>query len=187
MGKYEVCFQKGVVKSAGYSLFSAILVFDSLDWYLGKHQKVMPIASECGVLLFNSYAAICRHWNLFSTYSRSKGDMASYNDPYCPRRWLLCSIFEPILQKVKTICCQQKRTSIHINVVLFYYHPVVTILSEPNFQGSLSSQTIFSSLNVPELGGHQVGPNSVNLTLNIPNPISFTTSVKAGVLDELQL
>ena len=34
---------------------------------------------------------------------------------------------------------------------------------------------------------HQVGPNSVNLTPNIPNPISFTTSGKAEVLDELQL
>ena len=48
-GKYEVHFQKGIVKSAGYSLFSAILVFNSLGWYLGKHQKVMPIASECEV------------------------------------------------------------------------------------------------------------------------------------------
>ena len=37
--------------------------------------------------------------------------------------------------------------------MLFYYHPVVTILAEPNFQGSLSSETIFSFLNVPELGG----------------------------------
>uniref|UniRef100_A0A7N2MT42 Uncharacterized protein n=1 Tax=Quercus lobata TaxID=97700 RepID=A0A7N2MT42_QUELO len=87
MGKYEVRFQKGIVKSAGYSLFSAILAFDSLDWYLGKHQKALKF---------------------ISTYSRSKGDMASYNDPYRPRRWLLCSIFKPILQKVKTIRCQQK-------------------------------------------------------------------------------
>nr|POF24250.1 bifunctional nitrilase/nitrile hydratase nit4 [Quercus suber] len=39
MGKYEVHFQKGIVKRAGYSLFSATLVFNSLDWYLGKHQK----------------------------------------------------------------------------------------------------------------------------------------------------
>ena len=46
MGKYEVYFQKGIVKRAGYSLFSATLVFNSLGWYLGKHQKVVPIASE---------------------------------------------------------------------------------------------------------------------------------------------
>ena len=46
MGKYEVHFQKGMVKRAGYSLFSATLVFNSLGWYLGKHQKVVPIASE---------------------------------------------------------------------------------------------------------------------------------------------
>ena len=46
MGKFEVHFQTGVV---GYFLFSAILVFDSACWYQGKHQKLMPIASECEV------------------------------------------------------------------------------------------------------------------------------------------
>ena len=49
MGSYEVHFQTGIVERAGFSLFSVILVFDSLGWYLGKHQKVMPIASECEV------------------------------------------------------------------------------------------------------------------------------------------
>ena len=49
MGTYEVHFQTGIVKRAGFSLFSVILVFDSLGWYIGKHQKVMPIASECEV------------------------------------------------------------------------------------------------------------------------------------------
>ncbi|KAK7850436.1 bifunctional nitrilase/nitrile hydratase nit4b [Quercus suber] len=133
MGKYEVHFQKGIVKSAGDSLFSAILVFDSLGWYLGKHQKVMPIASECETPILIIGDLICRDNRI-----QNKGDMASYNDPYCPRRWLLCSIFEPILQKGKTIRCQQK---------------LVTILAERNFQGSLSSETIFSSLDAPEHGG----------------------------------
>ena len=43
----------------------------------------------------------------FSDYSRSKGDIASCNDPHWPRRWMLCSTYEPILQKGKTICSQQ--------------------------------------------------------------------------------
>ncbi|KAK4566312.1 hypothetical protein RGQ29_002529 [Quercus rubra] len=50
-GKYEVHFQKGIVKSAGYSLFSAILVFNSLGWYLGKHQKVTSSAVTIECLL----------------------------------------------------------------------------------------------------------------------------------------
>ena len=39
----------GVVERVGYTLFSAILFFDSLGRYLGKHRKVMPLASECAV------------------------------------------------------------------------------------------------------------------------------------------
>ena len=49
MGKFEVHFQMGVVERVGYSLFSAILIFDYVCWYQGKHQKLMPIASECVV------------------------------------------------------------------------------------------------------------------------------------------
>jgi hypothetical protein len=33
----------------GCSLFSAILYFDSLGRYLGKHRKILPMASECAV------------------------------------------------------------------------------------------------------------------------------------------
>ena len=81
--------------------------------------------------------------------------------------WLLCSIYEPILQKGKTICCQQNvflevhmviRMSIQtdvLHVVLLYYHPVGTILAEPNYQGNPSFETILSTLNVPtELVGY---------------------------------
>ncbi|XP_030949164.1 bifunctional nitrilase/nitrile hydratase NIT4B-like isoform X2 [Quercus lobata] len=48
-GKYKVHLVMGVVERVGYSLFSAILFFDSLGRYLGKHRKVMPLASECAV------------------------------------------------------------------------------------------------------------------------------------------
>lgn len=39
----------GVVERVGYSLFSAILFFDSQGHYRGKHRKLMPMASECQV------------------------------------------------------------------------------------------------------------------------------------------
>lgn len=39
----------GVVERVGCSLFSAILFFDSLGHYLGKHRKLMPMASERAV------------------------------------------------------------------------------------------------------------------------------------------
>jgi predicted amidohydrolase len=39
----------GVVERVGYSLFSAVLFFDSLGRYLGKHRKLMLMASECAV------------------------------------------------------------------------------------------------------------------------------------------
>jgi len=39
----------GVVERVERSLFSAILFFDSLGRYLGKHRKLMPMASECAV------------------------------------------------------------------------------------------------------------------------------------------
>ena len=49
MGKFEIHFQMGVVERVGYSLLSAILIFNSVCWYQGKHQKLMTIASECVV------------------------------------------------------------------------------------------------------------------------------------------
>lgn len=39
----------GVVERVGSSLFSAILFFDSLGRFLGKHRKLMPMESECAV------------------------------------------------------------------------------------------------------------------------------------------
>ncbi|KAF5473522.1 hypothetical protein F2P56_010126 [Juglans regia] len=48
-GKYKVHLVMGVVERVGYSLFSAILFFDSLGRYLGKHRKLMPMASERAV------------------------------------------------------------------------------------------------------------------------------------------
>ncbi|XVE61432.1 hypothetical protein DITRI_Ditri06bG0039500 [Diplodiscus trichospermus] len=45
-GKYKVHLVMGVVERAGFSLFSTILFFDSMGQYLGKHRKLMPIASE---------------------------------------------------------------------------------------------------------------------------------------------
>ncbi|XP_021290066.1 bifunctional nitrilase/nitrile hydratase NIT4B-like isoform X1 [Herrania umbratica] len=48
-GKYKVHLVMGVVERAGFYLFSAILFFDSMGRYLGKHRKLMPIASECAV------------------------------------------------------------------------------------------------------------------------------------------
>ncbi|KAM3689602.1 hypothetical protein ACB094_09G057700 [Castanea mollissima] len=48
-GKYKVHLAMGVVERVGYALFSAILFFDSLGQYLGKHRKAMPMASECAV------------------------------------------------------------------------------------------------------------------------------------------
>lgn len=48
-GKYKVHLVMGVVERAGFYLFSAILFFDSMGRYLGKHRKLMPIASECVV------------------------------------------------------------------------------------------------------------------------------------------
>ena len=38
-----------------------------------------------------------------------------------------------------------------LHVVLLYYHQVGTILAGPNYQGSASSETILSTLNVSEL------------------------------------
>ncbi|GMY25316.1 bifunctional nitrilase/nitrile hydratase NIT4B-like [Fagus crenata] len=48
-GKYKVHLVMGVVERMGCSLFSAILYFDSLGRYLGKHRKILPMASECAV------------------------------------------------------------------------------------------------------------------------------------------
>ncbi|XVF55798.1 hypothetical protein PTKIN_Ptkin06aG0065900 [Pterospermum kingtungense] len=48
-GKYKVHLVMGAVERAGFYLFSAILFFDSMGRYLGKHRKLMPIASECVV------------------------------------------------------------------------------------------------------------------------------------------
>ncbi|KAK9290369.1 hypothetical protein L1049_008538 [Liquidambar formosana] len=46
-GKYKVHLVMGVVERVGFSLFSTVLFFDSLGCYLGKHRKLMPVASEC--------------------------------------------------------------------------------------------------------------------------------------------
>ncbi|OMO68449.1 Carbon-nitrogen hydrolase [Corchorus olitorius] len=48
-GKYKVHLVMGVVERAGFYLFSAVLFFDSMGRYLGKHRKLMPVASECVV------------------------------------------------------------------------------------------------------------------------------------------
>ena len=48
--------------------------------------------------------------------------------------------------------CMSKQSDV-LHVVLLYYHQTGTILAEPNYQGSPSSETILSTLNVPELGG----------------------------------
>ncbi|GMP49783.1 hypothetical protein CsSME_00016646 [Camellia sinensis var. sinensis] len=48
-GKYEVHLVIGVVERVRSSLFSAVLFFDSLGRYLGKHRKLMLMASECTV------------------------------------------------------------------------------------------------------------------------------------------
>ena len=40
-----------------------------------------------------------------------------------------------------------------LHVVSLYYHQVGTILAGPNYQGSSPSETILSTLSVPELGG----------------------------------
>ncbi|XP_022767012.1 bifunctional nitrilase/nitrile hydratase NIT4B-like isoform X1 [Durio zibethinus] len=45
-GKYKVHLVVGVVERTGFYLFSTILFFDSMGRYLGKHRKLMPIASE---------------------------------------------------------------------------------------------------------------------------------------------
>ncbi|CAL5334460.1 unnamed protein product [Camellia sinensis] len=48
-GKYKVHLVIGVVERVRSSLFSAVLFFDSLGRYLGKHRKLMLMASECTV------------------------------------------------------------------------------------------------------------------------------------------
>ncbi|XP_059462972.1 bifunctional nitrilase/nitrile hydratase NIT4B-like isoform X2 [Corylus avellana] len=48
-GRYKVHLVMGVVERVGSSLFSAILFFDSLGRFLGKHRKLMPMESECAV------------------------------------------------------------------------------------------------------------------------------------------
>ena len=64
-----------------------------------------PPFSEClGRSVFHDWFKFWKNlsfYTLCSTYSRSKRNMASFNDPYCPRRWLFCFICIPILQKGK--------------------------------------------------------------------------------------
>ncbi|XP_038701698.1 bifunctional nitrilase/nitrile hydratase NIT4A-like [Tripterygium wilfordii] len=48
-GTYKVHLVIGVVERSGLYLFSTVLYFDSLGQFLGKHRKLIPLASDCAV------------------------------------------------------------------------------------------------------------------------------------------
>jgi len=45
-GKYKVHLVISVIERDGYTLYCAVLFFDSQGHYLGKHRKAMPTALE---------------------------------------------------------------------------------------------------------------------------------------------
>ncbi len=87
----------------GLDLLQAFYLSPSKEWWCsmnpgsstGKYQEV-------GILR--------RYWVLLCAHSRCQGHMASFNDPHCFRRWLFCSVCQPILQvaglsSCTWICC----------------------------------------------------------------------------------